>query len=97
MMEKKIKDYQHENSTLIITVLVNLRNIFKFDFLRSFRTGEPGIQPIYINKTQCQFVYLCVILMICGSVYATQQTIFLKIFPKFLFQLLGMDPRKVLV
>ena len=38
MLLRKIKDYLYENSPLIITVLANLRKIYKFDLLSSSRT-----------------------------------------------------------
>ena len=39
MLLRKIKDYLNENSTSIITVLVNLRKIPEFDFFLSVRTS----------------------------------------------------------
>ena len=91
MLLRKIKDYLYENSPLIITVLANLRKIYKFDLLSSSRTlllnfpGKAGYPTYLYKKLSIGCVSVCHSVGMCS----TQQTLSLKIFSKTFFHLLG--------
>ena len=78
MLLRKIKNYPYEYNTKIITFLVNIRKIRKFDWLWSFRTlWLPWQTLVYHQSILIKFrVVLCV------CVFHSADFIFKEIFKK---------------